>query len=145
MKFRNPYVRASHTEGIRFTDESLTVQSEKDSCDVNKIMRNYRYTGVLPESREASATYADVSAMPTTYDGMLEAIQQAEDSFMEIPAVTRRYFDNNPGKYLAFMESTDQNDIEKSYELGLRIRPKVEVKDEPVSPSPVQDAETSPT
>lgn len=43
--------------------ESMTVVSEQEACDVNRIVASFSRTGELPSINEAFAQYADVSEL----------------------------------------------------------------------------------
>lgn len=107
----------SADEGLKCEDPSLAVQSAKDDCDINNIVKKYLRTGELPEMRQA--VYADVSELGDLRDAT-ERVLAAEEAFMQLPAEVRRYFDNDPVRLVEF--SQDPANLEKAVELGLAVR-----------------------
>lgn len=97
-------------------EPSLTIQSEKDSCDVNLIVARYAQTGAMGNIRTDQPMYGDFSSA-VDYNEALLKIQQAEDSFMELPANVRKRFDNDPGKLIDFLG--DVKNREEAISLGL--------------------------
>lgn len=110
-----------HDEGVKFLDEfgepqkSLTVQSEKDECDVNILMERYAKTGVITMN-QAQPRFMDVTDAPT-FQEALHIVQQANDAFASLDAKIRREFDNDPVKFLEFIG--DEKNHDRALELGL--------------------------
>lgn len=105
-------------DGLLCEDVSLAVQSSKDECDINVIVKRYLKTGILPEVNRG--VYADISAITDLADCMHQA-QEAEEAFMLLPAEIRREFDNDPRKLVAF--AADDRNYDRAVELGL-VEPK---------------------
>lgn len=98
--------------------ESKTVQSERDSCDINVIVRKYAKTGVLPvDAREA--VYMDVTQIGD-YRTMLHQVEMAKGVFAQLPAAARARFDNDVGAFLDFAQ--DPANEGELVELGLLPR-----------------------
>jgi phage internal scaffolding protein len=115
-------------------DPTMTIQSEKDACDVNKIVEKCRRTGLMTNVRKDEPRYGDFSSAVDYHDCVFRA-QQAQDSFMELSASVRSRFENDPGKLIDFL--ADPNNREEAVKLGLVASPSVvlePVKDE-VPPS----------
>lgn len=94
---------------------SLTQQSDAEECDINVIMTKYNPAGAFPQVTDAP-TYGDFSGV-TDYRSALELVQRADEAFAEVPAETRRLFNNSPSAYLEFVENPENKD--KIKELGL--------------------------
>lgn len=101
-------------------EPSMTVQSEKDSCDFNKIYAKYTKTGLMTNLRRDPPRYGDFSSAVDYHDSLLRA-QQAEDAFMQLPATVRARFDNDPGKVIDFLN--DPNNRPEAVKLGLVASP----------------------
>lgn len=101
-------------------EPSLTLQSEKDSCDFNLIYSKYVKTGIMSNWRTDEPKYGDFSNISDYHDAVLRA-QQAEDSFMALPAALRARFSNDPGKLIDFL--SDSNNRSEAIELGLVAKP----------------------
>ena len=91
------------TERIRpvvICGEGRTKQSEKDACDINRIMKTFARTGKLPDHLIKSGVYSDVSQ----YGDFQEAqniILRAQSQFDLLPSQLRKRFDNDPAVFLA--------------------------------------------
>jgi phage internal scaffolding protein len=99
-----------HTEG-----PSMAVQSEKDRCDINKIMQKYRYTGLIDHVK-AGGDYGDFSAIGD-YKGAMDQVIKAQEAFMTLDSSLRAHFGNDPAKLLEFLG--DKKNEKKAIELGL--------------------------
>lgn len=127
-----PFLRTAHNydrdaasveSGLVCPEESLTVQSARDECDINTIVRRFGLTGELPSNVKMpmSGDYEGV----TDYHSALNAVIAADEAFMEFPAHVRSRFDNNPQKLLEFV--ADPANLDEARKLGLAI---------PVAPAP---------
>lgn len=107
------------SEGVSFSEDSLTHQSFKDECDINNIVRRSKTTGFLVDpSSVNSARVAEFKDIPSV--SFIEAqafIQDAYDMFDSLPASVRERFDNDPSELLDFIESDDNR--EECIRLGL--------------------------
>lgn len=95
--------------------ESLTVQSQAEDADLNVLMDRFGITGRMPENIRLPE-YGDFSHV-TDYRSALEAVRDAHENFMEIPAKVRARFDNDPQQYMDFV--ANPNNIPEMRELGI--------------------------
>lgn len=140
--YRNKYNydrdAVSDLSGTKNVDKSLTVQSEADDADINKIVAKFIKTGLMPVNPRSALT--DEFVEPVDYRSALDAIRKAEEMFMEYPADVRKKFDNDPGKFLEFTANKDN--LEEMYKMGLAIRPEaieptlVRIENLPAGPAP---------
>nr|QJB19887.1 MAG: internal scaffolding protein [Microvirus sp.] len=98
------------------SEPSRTSQSEKDQTDINKIMKKYHQTGLLPQFRQKVGTYGDFS-QAKTYQQSLDAILTAQAEFMTLPSELRKKFNNDPGELLQFIQNPENT--EEGIKLGL--------------------------
>lgn len=106
-----------------FTTPSLTKQAFKDECDANILVERFREVHGFDLSASTVASggqYGDFSNI-TDYRSALDQIAIAEDSFMQLPAVVRSRFDNDPGYFLDFTSNPENED--EMIKMGL-IAPK---------------------
>lgn len=127
--------------------EGRTDQSQAEACDINNLMKRFETTGELPPMAEKTASYGDFSGVTDYHDSLLQ-INQALDSFMDLPAKIRLEFDNDPAKLIAFMG--DPENLDKGIEMGLYgpKAPNLEpspVKPPEATPEPSQEPETAPS
>ena len=83
--------------------DSLTKQAFKSECDINNIMRKWRNTGVITHIRNSAGQYGDFSSV-SDYQSALNAVMDAQDSFMALPSQLRSRFENDPAKLLSFLQ-----------------------------------------
>lgn len=91
---------------VFFNDPSRTKQEFKDECDLALTIKRFQRT---PEGRELlnniqnsyGGQYLDVSSVPD-FRAARDAINAANASFMALPAIVRRRFDNDPALFLDF-------------------------------------------
>jgi len=98
----------------------VTEQGHKDECDVNNIIKKYDATGLITHVARFEATYEDVAALD--FRQALELQKSIQEKFSELPSSIRRRFENDPYKYLAFLENPANE--KESVEIGLRAGPK---------------------
>lgn len=111
--------------------EGVTRQADKDSCDINRIVKSYFSAGIpLPGIPEQ--VFADVS-QGWDYRESLERAKEAEGYFRDLPAVMRERYGNDP--FIFFDRVMLDENIADAVELGLREKP-VEVPDVPADPPP---------
>lgn len=79
------------------------IQSHKESVDIHVIMERFA-RGDVQALQRRQAMFGDFTELPTTYAGMLNAIQLGEQHFMSLPLEVRQRFDNSFGKWLAAMD-----------------------------------------
>lgn len=105
-----------------FKKPSLTRQEFKQDCDLGLLLKRF---GRTPEGMAAlknaqgfveGVNFADVSNV-VDYRTALDQIQQANASFMALPAILRRRFDNDPAIFLDFV--TNPANLDECRALGL--------------------------
>lgn len=108
----------NETVGVKFPIPSLTQQSEKDSTDINFIVKQYCECGVCPSCNVHQPLSEDMLAMSTqTFQEVMQQQAQLNNAFNELPANVRKKFDYNPLKMLEFVENP--NNKEECVKLGL--------------------------
>lgn len=93
----------------------VTEQAHKEACDINNIIKTYDAGLIISRVQTMEARYGDISGLD--YKQALDLVIGAKTAFTELPAKIRKEFDNNPQKYLEFMDNPDNRD--KAIELGL--------------------------
>jgi len=118
IQFKTPYNAnsCSRTSDLGNFPNTLTKQSFKDECDINNILKKYESTGVLPSLILENPQYGDYSDVPA-YQTALDTVMKAEEQFMSLSAKLRDRFDNDPAKFLAFVD--DPSNAQELYDLGL--------------------------
>lgn len=113
---------------VDFFEPTLTKQSFKDDCDINKIVAKYAATGVLNHINARNPRYIDCVGVPD-YQAALDMINTANEQFDALPAKIRARFGNDPEQLLAFMD--DPANAEEAAKLGLIKAPEKELEKEP--------------
>lgn len=131
MRFKTIYDTYEEKQGIIFKEPTMTIQSEKDNCDINVIMNRYATCGTsLPYRTDGvQPVYADVSELGD-YMENFQRCKQAEEMFNALPSALRKELDNNPANLIPFIR--DEKNKERCYEYGLLNKPVVEVPQAPV-------------
>lgn len=126
--FLTPYtIPANHSDesGLCCKDESLAVQSERDECDINKLVERYGVTGSLPVAAHLP-TYQDFEGI-FDFQSAMNAVISADKAFLSLPAKVRSRFGNDPQQLLIFLG--DEANREEAISLGLVVKP------EPAAPA----------
>lgn len=97
-------------------DPSLAVQSEKDSCDINKIVSKFKSTGVMTNVRTDQPLFGDFSDLVDIQTQRIR-MQDAQEAFMTLPAQIRKRFSNDPVELINFLN--DENNRPEAIKLGL--------------------------
>lgn len=111
---------------------SLTQQHMKDECDINRILKKYQKDGILRHVSRFGGRYEDLPDS-IDYQESLNAVMAAEAAFLSLPSSVRSRFENDPGRFLAFVgDPANENEM---IDLGLATRREVK------SAVPRRDAE----
>lgn len=100
--------------------ESLTVQDHAADADINILMKRYGITGKMPDNPDelAQAMWGDFTNNPITdFRSAIEAVQRANEGFMLFPAEIRARFDNDPHKFITWVN--DPANAEEGRKFGL--------------------------
>lgn len=79
------------------------IQSHKDSCDINLILKRFASGDVSALSR-AQGLFFDATQMPKTYAELLNAVITGERYFNSLPLDVRKEFDFDFNKWMAAMD-----------------------------------------
>lgn len=119
------------------SDHLVTIQSAKDECDINKILSQYKKTGIINHVNSARPTYEDLPDH-LDYQQSLLILSEAEQAFELLPSKVRDHFGNDPGRFLASFSDASQADQLREFGL-LRplVDPTARVPQAPSAPAPV--------
>lgn len=121
-----PFVRSAYNydrkllsdlTSLECTDVSRAKQSFKEECDINTIVKRFNLNGELPNNIR-TPTYADFDDNVNFHEAM-NAIASARESFDAMPAMVRKRFDNDPGKFVDFC--SDGKNLDEMRKLGLAV------------------------
>jgi hypothetical protein len=106
-------VRHAYSPRIPYTysseEPSLTHQSFKDELDINNILKKHAQGVPLPYSEGAS--YGEVEAQ--TFHEAMNIVTEVQSRFLELPAVERSKFGNDPLTWLNQTEEKNTGEAEK--------------------------------
>jgi phage internal scaffolding protein len=118
MKFFTAYDRPLDA-GIDCSDmPSMTKQSFADECNINNIMAKFAKTGLLDFVNQNEPHYGEIS--PVDFQQAMNTVIAAQEMFDGLPGDLRQRFDDDPAKFLAFVE--DPAKIDESIALGIRVK-----------------------
>lgn len=146
MRFKTIFDTYEEKQGIIFKEPTMTIQSEKDNCDINVIMNRYATCGTpLPYRTDGvEPVYADVSELGD-YMENFQRCKQAEEMFNALPSALRKELDNNPANLISFIQ--DKKNESRCIEYGLINKPIMEASKAPVvvNPNPVAPVSGEPS
>lgn len=105
-------IRVTAPEGGRV----LVKRSMGDDTDINRIVNRWRQTGIMPSSGK-QPLYGDFSD-GQSFHSALNAVRDAEASFMQLPSKIRSYCGNDPGEYLDLCLNPERR--KECEELGIK-------------------------
>ncbi len=124
---------------IKFTEPTLTKQSFKKECDINNIMAKFQRTGAITHVQKNQQNYGFASAL--TFTESMNIVAKGQSMFNELPSSIRTKFDNDPAKFLDFVQ--DESNADELVELGLANAPPFDPdkspetgSEEPTDPAP---------
>lgn len=128
MIFRNGYNydsdKASLESGLVCHSATRTHQSFRDECDINNLVKKFARTGI-PPAPENIPEHADFDAIFDFHSAMNEVVRGRE-AFMQLPALVREKFRNDPGNFLNFV--ADEKNLAEAENLGLVPRGTLEAR-----------------
>ena len=118
--FRTAYNKGNGNYSETHNDDGLTEQSHAPSCDINLILAQFMETGIMPNMKQSTPQYADVSGID--FQDVQIQLANAKTLFEELPDLVKAQFDNEPFKFLKFAENPENNTA--LVEMGLAHAPK---------------------
>lgn len=100
---------------LNCNEKTRTKQQFKGDCDINSIVKQHSVTGVLEHVQSRVPVYGDARALD--YQEAMNLVISAQESFEGLPSNIRRRFDNDPKKFIEFIDNPKNED--EARELGL--------------------------
>lgn len=123
MFVRSPYNYDSNEASLRAgcsnSEETRTQQHFKEQCDINRIVKTYAKTGLVPGNTRIPLE-EDFYGI-TDFHTAMNAVRQGEEAFMELPAELRSRFHNDPQEYVEFC--LDEENFDELVKMGLAHKP----------------------
>jgi hypothetical protein len=97
-------------------EPSMTVQSDADGADINKILAKYAATGIIDGLREVEIKYHDISEFTDFADAQRQ-LKVVEGEFMKLPSKVRGIFDHDVANWLDTAMDQEKRDalVEAGY------------------------------
>jgi len=95
--------------------KSLTKQSFTEECDINKILAKYQKTGAIDHVNKHEPSYG--YATSDDFTSAMEIVARGSTMFEELPSSIRTKFENDPAKFLEFVQ--DEKNIPEMQTMGL--------------------------
>lgn len=111
---------------------SRTKQSEGPATDINAIVKKYETTGMVSHLNQRAPMYGDFSQAVALHEA-LNAVMEADDAFMTLPAEVRKEAENDPVRFLEMLASPEGTEV--LVEAGLDAKLVEERED---NPTPVE-------
>lgn len=96
-------------------EDNLTQQQFKEDSDINEIVRRFGITGRLPDNYEPPQS-GDFTGI-TDFQSAMNAVTEAQANFLLVPAEIRARFNNDPQRFMAFID--DDRNRDEADKLGL--------------------------
>jgi phage internal scaffolding protein len=118
MKFQTPYTKNPRARMNQFED-STTEQSHKDELKMENILSKYHHSLAQEHRLDHRGMYGFASS--ATLTEAMEVVHTARDMFNELPSAIRNKFENDPAKFLDFVQ--DEANAKEMVSLGLATDP----------------------
>lgn len=132
MKFNTQFAY-ERPEGFSCGDELVAVQSAKEECDINTIVRKFGVTKELPVGARA-LSYGDFNGVDD-FQTAMNAVVSAQRAFEALPSGLRARFFNDPQVYMEYCTQVDSEgklvNLEEMRKLKIAIEPEVVVESPP--------------
>lgn len=120
-----------------------TLQSFKNECDINRIMKRYQQTGVIDHINRAQPRFGDIEVYD--FQESMNIVLEAEARFAALPSEVRDRFGNDPARLLDFVSKPEN--AQEAVKLGLLDAPPMPVptpQPTPANPATGSTAAPSP-
>jgi hypothetical protein len=114
--------------------QSLTKQNHRDECNINYIVNKFQKTGVITHRNKYEGNYDDVTGVDFTTS--MNMVKAGESMFAELPSAERRSFNNDPAKFMTWINNPENQDemIKRGYATDNRIPEPIPIKVEVTNP-----------
>lgn len=102
----------------QYTGPSQTQQQFKDDCDINAVLKKYgAHHDYVPEDVSIPVEYfRDLSIAPRDLTEAMNLVQEANETFMDLPAHLRKAVNDDPRRLFELSQS--EEGLKKLSELG---------------------------
>jgi len=133
----NPF-RTAYGEKLKIqtnnNQPSMTKQSLKDDADVNKIIKRYNKTGVLPNMNKLESIYGQITSQDL--QDALNKVDSSYEAFSEVPSDIRAQFGNDAGAFIDYATNPQNIDQMRQWKLAPPPIPEPIQESPPPEPTP---------
>lgn len=115
IKFKTDHVDYGRVAVMFDECECMTEQHHKMECDINNIVDKFDRRGVIEHRNEHRGTYG--FATSNDFQEAMYVVAEAQSMFNELPSHIRNKFENDPAKFLDFVQ--EPKNAGQMVELGL--------------------------
>lgn len=134
MSFRKSRRRVGYDCG----NIMMTKQSHKEECDINRILKQFKRTGIITHVQNARPQYTDLPD-DIDFQNAMNTIIIAQETFENLPSKVRDHYQNDPQRFLAaFQDEKQHAQLEDFGLLRRREEPK------PTLPAPQEAPKAEP-
>ncbi len=121
---------------VQTTDfgKSLTVQSDADQANIQKILEKYEAVGLIDHLVDVELQYGDISEL-TDYADAMRQVSEAEGKFMTLPSKVREVFKHDVAIWLD-AANDGLSDIQRAQLKKLGVLEAREMPAAPMEPVP---------
>ena len=128
MKFYTRYAPPKIDGFSQQGEISKTVQSEKDSCDVNLIMKRFERTGQISHVVTVPPQFIDTTQR-MSYEDALMHMEDAKADFMALPSEVRTYFGHDPKTFIKVISDPSELDLQNFKKMNLIVEREISEKE----------------
>jgi phage internal scaffolding protein len=93
---------------VTVTGKGQTEQAHEKQCDMNYILRDYQKTGLVKHAKAHEGQYDDVTV--SDFQDAMFLVTEAKNMFDALPSNIRTRFENDPAKFLGFVQNPANGD-----------------------------------
>lgn len=105
-QYESVYIQRYDEEGRPYLEEVrkenlvARIRSNKDTVDMNKLIKRFEVTGDMSILQQRKGFYADLEDVPTTIAGMYDLVKRGEQMFDTLPTEVREMYNFNAAEFI---------------------------------------------
>ncbi len=101
------YAKHGKPEVKKYTKHGKTVQSQKDECDINKLIERSARAGTLSHLDKYESQYGDYTGY--NFERHMNTIAEGNTIFENLPAEIKREFDQSAQKFFNYVTKPENS------------------------------------
>lgn len=131
-RYTHNFSEASALSGISCPEPSLAQQNFKDACDINRIVKQFQQTGLVPGN--SAPPLPDAFHGIISFHEAMNLVKRGEEAFAALDPSLRAHFQNDASSFVDFV--SDEKNRDEAIKLGLIAPPPALDDAESSLPSP---------